>query len=71
MTDFVDHGTDVMDALKVVIRKDDWIPSRPWHADLVFPDGQVWKGWQQFFRTKRDLIANAKAVAPNAEIVTA
>lgn len=69
MTDFIDHGTDVRDAVTIVIRKDNWVASKPWHADLIFPDGKVWKGWQSFFRTKKALIDNARAVAPNAAIV--
>lgn len=71
MADFIDHGTDVTDALKVIIRKDDWVASKPWHADLEFTDGTVWKNWQSFFRTKKSLIENALAAAPNATIVNA
>ena len=74
MTDFQDHGidvSDVSDVIRVVIRKNDWIPSKPWFADLVFPDGTVWKDWQSFFKTKKRLIENARAAAPHAKIVGA
>jgi hypothetical protein len=71
MSDFIDHGTDVTDGLKVVIRKDEWVASRPWFADRVFADGTVWKDWQSFFRSKKRLIENARAAAPRAEIVDA
>mgnify|MGYP000383265555 CR=1 FL=1 len=59
--DFQDHGVTLEGADKVVIYKDEWIASRPWHADVVWGDGQVWKGWQSFFRSKKKLIENARA----------
>jgi hypothetical protein len=68
MTDFIDHGTTLEGAIKVVIRKDNWISSRPWHADIIFPDGQVWRGWQSFFRTKKSLIRNARAALDTARM---
>ena len=66
-----DHGTTVADAVKAVVRRDEWVPSRPWFADLHFPDGHVWKGWQQFFRTKKSLMAAIHAAAPEAQIEAA
>ena len=69
MTDYIDHGTDVSDTVVVYVYKDGWIASKPWHADLVFADGQVWKGWQSFFRSRKALIQNALAAAPRARVV--
>lgn len=63
---FEDHGLTLETAVKVIIRKDEWLPSRPWHADVVFADGQVWKGWQSFFHSKRALIQNARAALDTA-----
>jgi len=74
MTEFVDHGITLDGAIRVVVRKDNFIPSRPWHADVHFSDGQVWKGWQSFFRTRKRLVENARAALDtagmhNAEII--
>lgn len=63
-----DHGTDVSDAVRFIIRKDEWIPSRPWFADIVFPDGSTWKGYAEFYRTKKSLVAHIQVVAPGARI---
>jgi len=65
---FVDHGTCVRDAIKVTIRKDEWIPSKPWFADVTFPDGGKWRNWQQFFKSRKSLISAVQASAPNAVI---
>ena len=64
--DFQDHGGALEGAVKVVIYKDNFIPSRPWFADVVFPDGQKWKGWQSFFRSKKNLLQNARAALDTA-----
>lgn len=61
-----DDGKELDGAVKVVIRRDNWIASRPWHADVHFPDGQVWRGWQSFFRTKKALTQNARAALDTA-----
>ena len=66
MTDYIDHGTTLQNAAKVVIRRDDFIASRPWHADVVWANGTVWKGWQSFFRSKKSLIQNARAALDTA-----
>jgi hypothetical protein len=66
MDEMQDHGVTLETAVKVVIRRDDFIPSRPWHADVVFPDGQIWRGWQSFFRSKRALVRNARAALDTA-----
>jgi hypothetical protein len=66
MTDFVDHGTTLEGAVTVRVYRDDWVKSKPWHADVVWPDGQVWRGWQQFFRSKKALIQNARAALDTA-----
>ena len=66
MTEFQDHGTTLENAAKVVIRRDDFIPSKPWHADVVWDDGTVWKGWQSFFRTKKALVQSARAALDTA-----
>lgn len=56
---------------RFIIRKDEWIPSRPWFADVVWPDGHKWHGWVEFFRTRKAVIAHIKSVAPDAEITFA
>lgn len=61
-----DHVTNSASRVKIIVRKDEFIPSRPWHADAVFPDGMVWKGWQSFFRSKKALIQNARAALDTA-----
>ena len=71
MTDYIEHDMDIRDSIKVRIRRDDWIASKPWFADVEFPDGTVWRGWQEFFRTKKALIEAIKAAAPSAEIIRA
>lgn len=55
--------------ITVTIRKDDFIPSKPWHADLETDDGVKLKSWQQFWRTKKAMIQEIKAVEPTAKIV--
>lgn len=65
---YLDHGMDISDAIKVVIRKDDFIESKPWHADVHFDDGHVWKGWQQFFRTRNELVRTIQADYPAVTI---
>ena len=45
------------------IYKDRWTPSRPWNVDLIWPDGSVWKGYQNGFRTKKVCIQNCEAAA--------
>lgn len=66
MSDFLEHGTTLEGAVKVIVYRDDFVPSRPWHADVVFPGGQKWRGWQQFFRSKKALIRNARAALDTA-----
>lgn len=66
MSDFLEHGTTLEGAVKVIVYRDDFVPARPWHADVVFPDGQKWRGWQQFFRSKKSLILNARAALDTA-----
>jgi hypothetical protein len=56
-----EHDTTPEPAVRVVIRRDEWVKARPWRADVVFPDGQVWLGWQSEFRSKKALIENARA----------
>ena len=52
----------------VVVYKDSWTPSRPWRADLIFADGKKLLGWQTGFRTRKALIQNVLAVAPDAKV---
>lgn len=71
-----EHGDLLDQTVKVVIRRDDFVKSRPWHADIYFSDGKKWIGWQSFFRSKKSLIENARAALDtagmhNAEIVDA
>lgn len=51
----------------VTIRKSDWIPSRPWTADLEM-DGHVFRSWIANYKTRKALLAEVMAVAPKAEI---
>lgn len=53
---------------KVVIRKDSFIPSRPWCADVIWNDGLVWRNWAYQYRTRKALVAHVEAVAPGARI---
>lgn len=43
-------------AEKIVIRKDDFIKSKPWHADVHMSDGKVMKSWAYHFKTKKSLL---------------
>jgi hypothetical protein len=49
--------------IKVVIRKDDFRPSRPWCADIIFPAGPKWVSWCHGFRTLRGLNAHIDATS--------
>lgn len=59
--------------IRVTIRRDNFIPSKPWHADLRAddgtPDGLFLKSWQQFFRTKSAMIREIRAAEPSATII--
>lgn len=66
MDEFLDHGVTLEGTVKVVVYRDTWISSRPWHADVVWSDGSKWRGWQQFFRTKKSLVQNARAALDTA-----
>lgn len=58
-------------AARFIIRKDEWVPSRPWFCDVEMSDGHIWKGWVEFSRTRKAVIAHIKSVRPDAEIVFA
>ena len=64
--EFEDHGVTLEGTVRVVVRKDEWDPRNPWFADVVWPDGQVWKSWQSFFRTRKALVENARAALDTA-----
>mgnify|MGYP003544192783 CR=1 FL=1 len=64
----MDHGTNIRDAITIIVRKDNWIPAKPWFADVVFPDGHKWRGWQEFYSTKKSLLQAINAAAPNATV---
>ena len=51
----------------VTIRKDEWIVSRPWTADLTM-DGNTFKSWISGYKTRKALVAEVEAVAPKAVI---
>lgn len=53
--------------VKVIIRKDNWTPSKPWTADLEL-DGNPFLSWISNFKTRKALVAEVMAVAPKAEI---
>jgi len=52
----------------VHIRKDSWRPSKPWVADLEI-DGHMFKSWIAGYKTKKALLAEVVAVAPEAEVI--
>lgn len=54
--------------VKVYIRKDTWTPSKPWTADLEM-DGNMFRSWMSGFKTKKALMAEVNAVAPNATVI--
>jgi len=56
---------------KFEIKKDGFIPSKPWSADVVFNDGKIWKSWSYGFKTKKSLVEHCQYVRPNIEIVYA
>lgn len=64
----IGHGTDIRDAIKVVIRKDEWVPSKPWFADIHFPDGHVWRGWAEFMPSRKSVLDHINSVCPNAKV---
>ena len=43
------------------IRKDDFMPSRPWVADLIV-DGETLTSWAHGFKSRKALIAHINAV---------
>lgn len=47
---------------KITIRvyKDTFTPSRPWNADVIWPDGKVWKGWQSGWKTRTKMLENSQ-----------
>lgn len=53
--------------VKVYIRKDNQTPSRPWTADLEM-DGNLFRSWISNYKTKKGLLAEVQAVAPNAHV---
>lgn len=55
-----DQGTTLENVTHVVVYRDASTRSKPWHADVKFPDGTVWKGWQSFYSSRRKLVAVAK-----------
>jgi len=54
---------------KILIRKDNWIPSRPWYADIYFKNGRVWLSWLSGFKTKKSVIEYADDIAGHLKIV--
>ncbi len=66
MADIKDFEVTLEGAARVVVRRDDWVASKPWHADVVWPDGHVWKGWCQFFRTKKSIVSHAREALDSA-----
>lgn len=71
MTDYIEHDVTLEGAVKIRVYKDGFIASRPWHADVIFPDGQVWKSWQSFFRSRKALVENARAALDTAGMTDA
>ena len=58
-------------AYTFTVRKDNWIPSRPWCADVTDGDTVDIKNWAYEFKTRKSLVAHILAVAPEARIVAA
>ena len=54
--------------ITVTIRKDEFVASRPWFADLEASDGTKLKGWLQFYTTRRGLIQDIEELEPSAVI---
>lgn len=40
---------------KIVIRGDGFLTSRPWCADVYWPDGTLWKSWSYGFKSLKAL----------------
>lgn len=59
--------------IKVTLRKSEWIANRPWMADLVADEGTEKefsiRSWQQFYPTKKSVIAAIKSAEPDATII--
>ncbi len=50
------------------VYKDGWIVSRPWHADLTFDNGTVWKSWMSSFRSKKAVLQAIEACGPKVKV---
>ena len=55
--------------MKAIIRKEGWIPSRPWCADLITDKGIKWSKWQHGFKTRTALEQAINAANPSIECV--
>ncbi len=58
-------------AYTFTVRKDNWTPSRPWTADVTDGDTVNIKNWGYGYKTRKSLVAEILAVAPEARIVFA
>ena len=55
--------------VKFVVRKDNWMPSRPWCADAVIePGSHIMANWAVGFKTRRSLIEYIKGYNSSANI---
>ena len=55
-----------------VIRKDEWIVSKPWCADLMMEDElgeSKFTSWMVQFRTKKSLVENIRMIRPSIKII--
>jgi len=44
--------------VQVRVYKDGWTPSRPWCADLIHADGQVFRKYNWGYKSKKRLLEN-------------
>lgn len=64
---------EVEPRITVTIRRDEWIPSRKWHADLSADDGSengiFLRGWIEFCKTKKMALDLIDVGAPQARVI--
>ncbi|MGI9489136.1 MAG: hypothetical protein ACR2RF_25275 [Geminicoccaceae bacterium] len=56
------------DVNHIAVRKDGFIPSKPWCADVIWKDGDVWTSWSYGYRTRKALLAHIEAIAPTVTV---
>lgn len=46
---------------KIRLRKDGWIPTKPWFADLILANGNILRNWRCNYKTKKALLESFDA----------